>query len=116
MVAVLSRDGRLLQLDSRFIPVVELPSRPSIDRDTAAKKCIGRTFTYSDIAGREQRTQIAALDEVTVKRLVILPIEKADSTEVHLAWEIVAGKQLSWTIYLDAISGQDLKVTQNFQT
>lgn len=116
MVAVVSRDGRLLQLDSRFIPIVEMPSRPSIDRDTVAKKVIGRTFSYSDIAGREQRAQIGGLDEVTVKRLVVFPIEKADSTDVHLAWEIVAGKQLSWTIYIDAISGQDLKVTQNFQT
>lgn len=116
MVVVVTRDGRLLQLDSRFIPVVELPSRPSIDRDTAAKKVVGRTFTYSDIAGREQRSKIGGLEEVTVKRLVILPIEKADSTEVYLAWEVIAGKQLSWTIYLDAISGQELKVAQNFQT
>ncbi|HWO00505.1 MAG TPA: hypothetical protein VNS63_14695 [Blastocatellia bacterium] len=116
MVAVVSRDGRLLQLDSRFIPVVEMPARPSIDRDSAAKKVVGRNFTYSDIAGHEQRAQIGGLDEVVVKRLVVLPIEKADSTEVHLAWEIVAGKQLSWTIYVDAISGQELKVSQNFQT
>jgi hypothetical protein len=116
MVAVVSRDGRLVQLESRLIPVVELPSRPSIDRDAAAKRVVGRTFTYSDIAGHEQRAQIGALDEVTVKRLVVLPIDKADSTEVHLAWEIVAGKQLSWTIYVDAMSGQELKVTQNFQT
>ena len=115
-MAVVSRDGRLLQLDSRFIPVVELPSRPSLDRDSAAKKVVGRAFTYSDIAGREQRTQMGGLDQITVKRLVVLPVEKADSTEVHLAWEIVAGKELSWTIYIDAVSGQDLRVTQNFQT
>jgi len=116
MVAVVSRDGRLLQLDSRFIPVVELPSRPSLDRDSAAKRVVGRTFSYSDIAGHEQRTQVGGLDQVTVKRLVVLPVEKGDSTEVHLAWEIVAGKQLSWTIYIDAMSGQDLRVNQNFQT
>jgi hypothetical protein len=116
MVAVVSRDGRLLQLDSRFIPVVELPSRPSIDRDSAAKKVVGRSFTYSDIAGHEQRTQMGALDQITVKRLVVLPVENAESIEVHLAWEIVAGKQFSWTIYIDAVSGQDLRVTQNFQT
>ena len=116
MVAVLSRDGRLMQLDSRFIPVVELPSRPLIDRDSAAKKVMGRSFTYSDIAGHEQRAQIGGLDEVTVKRLVVLPIEKGDATEVHLAWEIIAGKQLSWTIYVDAMTGNDLRVTQNFQT
>ena len=116
LVAVVSRDGRLLQLDSRFIPVVELPARPSIDRDSAAKKVVGRTFTYSDIAGHQQRAQIAGLDQVTVKRLVVLPIEKADATEVHLAWEIVAGKQLSWTVYVDAMTGEEARVTPNFQT
>jgi hypothetical protein len=53
---------------------------------------------------------------VSVKRAVILPIEKSDMIEVHLAWEIVAGKSLSWTVYIDAINGEELKVIQNFQT
>ena len=73
-------------------------------------------FTYTDIAGREQRLEIGAADEVTVKRLVILPIQKGDAVEVHLAWEIVAGKSMTWTMYLDAMNGDELKVTQNFQT
>jgi hypothetical protein len=116
MAAVVSADGRLMQLDDRFIPVVELPIRPQIEREAAQKRVAGRTFTYSDIAGREQRTQIGSLDEVSVKRVVILPIEKSDMIEVHLAWEIIAGKSLSWTVYIDAINGEELKVVQNFQT
>jgi len=116
MVAVVSRDGRLMQLDDRFVPAVDLPLKPSIDRDAAAKKVVGRTFSYRDIAGREQRTQIAEPGEVGVKRLVILPIEKGDAVEVRLAWEVVAGRSLSWTVYLDAITGEDVRVIQNFQT
>ena len=116
MVAVISADGRLMQLDDRFIPVVELPLRPQLEREAAQKKVVGRTFTYTDIAGREQRAQIGGADEVSVKRAVILPIEKSDAIEVHLAWEITAGKSLSWTVYIDAISGEELKVVQNFQT
>ena len=116
MVAVVSRDGRLLQLDDRFVPVVDLPLKPSVERDVAAKKVIGRTFRYTDIAGREQRTQINAPTEVSVKRLVILPIEKGDAVEVRLAWELIAGKSLSWTVYIDAVTGEDLRVVQNFQT
>ena len=50
---------------------------------------------------------------MSVKRAVILPIEKSDMIEVHLAWEIVAGKSLSWTVYIDAINGEELKVIQN---
>ena len=116
LVAVLSRDGRLIQLDDRFVPVVELPLNPTLERDIAAKKVVGRTFSYTDIAGREQRTQIAELSEVTVKRLVILPIEKSDAVEIRLAWEVTAGRSLSWTVYVDAVTGEDVRVVQNFQT
>ena len=116
MVAVLSADGRLMQLDARFIPMVELPARPEIQREVAARKVVGRTFTYTDIAGREQRTQITNPAEVIVKQAVILPIERGDAIEVHLAWEVVAGSSLSWTVYIDAINGDELKVVQNFQT
>ncbi|MEK6286309.1 MAG: hypothetical protein AABO57_11250 [Acidobacteriota bacterium] len=116
MVAVVSKDARLLQLDDRFVPVVDLPLKPAIERSLAAKKCIGRTFSYTDIAGREQRTAISSADEVNVKRLVVLPIEKGDAVEVYLAWEVVAGKSLSWTVYIDAVKGEELRVVQNFQT
>jgi hypothetical protein len=116
LVAVVSHDGKLIQLDDRFIPVVELPLKPSTDRDVAAKKVVGKVFTYTDIAGREQRLQIGAPSEVTVKRLVILPIQKGDAVEVHLAWEVVAGNAMKWTVYLDAMTGDELKIAQNFQT
>jgi hypothetical protein len=116
MVAVINADGRLMQLDARFIPVIEFPARPQVEREVAARTVVGRTFTYTDIAGREQRTQIANPGEVIVKQAVILPIEKGDAIEVHLAWEIVAGSSLSWTIFIDAINGEELKVVQNFQT
>jgi hypothetical protein len=116
MVLVVSADGRLMQLDDRFIPVIELPARPQVEREVAARTVVGRTFTYSDIAGREQKTQVTSPGEVSVKQAVILPVEKGDVIEVHLAWEIVAGSSLSWTVYIDAINGEELKVVQNFQT
>ena len=115
MTAAVSRDGILLQLDDRFVPVVDLPSRPLVQRDTAAKKVAGRSFSYADASGRQQLTQIAA-GAVSVKRLVVLPIEKGDAVEVHLAWELVAGTSLSWTVYIDAVTGEELRVVQNFQT
>jgi hypothetical protein len=59
---------------------------------------------------------ISNLAEVTVNEPVVFPIEKGDSIEVHLAWQLVAGTSLTWTIYIDAITGEELKVVQNFQT
>jgi hypothetical protein len=116
ITAVISLDGRLLQLDDRFIPPTELPQRPQITREDAQKRVVGRSFTYTDIAGREQRTQITNAADVTARQLVVLPIQRGDNIEVHLAWEVVAGRGLSWTIYLDAITGDELRTVQNFQT
>ena len=104
MVLIISNDGRLLQLDDRFIPVVELPLKAVIDRPAAALRIANRTFTYSNIAGQTQTVKIPAA-EINVQRLVVYPVEKSDRIEVHLAWEIVAGKALSWNVYLDAING-----------
>jgi hypothetical protein len=114
MTFVVSSEGRLLQLEDRFIPVVETPVRPEYQREAARRRIAGRAFAYRDAAGNEQRTQIAE-DEVTIKQLVILPVEKGDQIEVRLAWEIVAGRALRWTVYIDAITGEELSVTQNFQ-
>lgn len=116
MVAVVSVDGRLMQLDDRLVPVVEAPVKPAVDREVAARKLVGKTFTYGDLAGREQRATVTAIEEITVKRLVILPIEKGDALEVRVAWEIEAGKAMAWTVYIDAITGEELMVEQNFRT
>jgi hypothetical protein len=116
MVLIIGRDGKLMQMDDRFIPLVEIPSRPEIEREAAARRLVGRTFTYRDFAGQEQRAQIGGLDEVNVRGLVVLPLEKEGRIEVRLAWEIVAGKSLAWTVYLDAITGEELRAMQNFET
>jgi hypothetical protein len=116
MTAIISRDGRLLQLDDRFIPIVEMPQKPAIDREEAARRVVGRTFTYSDIAGRPQQVRVDNPQEIKVKRVVVAPIEKPDRIEVRLAWEIVAGSSMTWTVYIDAMTGEEISVVQNFQT
>ncbi|HET9529183.1 MAG TPA: hypothetical protein VFQ92_02440 [Blastocatellia bacterium] len=116
MTVIISSDGKLMQLDDRLIPVVELPLQPAIAREDAARRVVGRTFTYADIAGARQQERIDAIEAVSVKRIVALPVEKADAIEVHLAWEITAGKALTWTVYIDAMTGEDLRVDQNFNT
>jgi hypothetical protein len=116
MTAIISRDGRLLQFDDHFIPIVELPQKPAIDREEAARRVVGRTFTYSDIAGRQQQVRVDNPAEIKVRRVVVAPVEKSDRIEVHLAWEIVAGTSLSWTVYIDAMTGEEISAVQNFQT
>ncbi|HEU4389908.1 MAG TPA: hypothetical protein VFV34_19050 [Blastocatellia bacterium] len=116
MVVAVTADARMVQLDDRLIPVVEVPVRPSVDRDAAATRLVGRNFTYRDVAGREQLVRINSREEIAARQLVVLPIDKTDSVEVHLAWEVIAGKPLAWVVYLDAVTGAELKVVQGFET
>ncbi|MBI3650705.1 MAG: hypothetical protein HY231_06615 [Acidobacteria bacterium] len=115
MTLSLSNDGRLLQLDDRFIPVVDLPIKPVIDRQAVILRVANRTFTYSNVAGQPQSLKIAASD-ISVQGLVVYPVEKNDKIEVHLAWEIAAGKSLAWNVYIDAINGEDIAAVQKFNT
>jgi hypothetical protein len=102
LTTVISKDGRLIQLDDRFIPA-------------AALRVANRTFTYRNVAGQPQTVKIDA-GEVVVKELVVYPIEKGETIEIHLAWEITAGKSLIWDVYIDAINGEDLGIIQRFNT
>jgi hypothetical protein len=115
LTTIISKDGRLVQLDDRLIPLVELPLKAVIERQLAAQKVANRTFTYSNVAGQPQSVKIDA-SEVVVKELVIYPVEKGETIEVHLAWEITAGKSLVWNVYIDAINGEDLGIIQKFNT
>jgi hypothetical protein len=110
MTINLTADGRVAGFDDRFIPVVELPVRPSIERDAAAAKLVGRSFTFTDSAGKQQSLSISDRSQVQVKQLVVIPIQKGDMLEVHLAWEIIAGKSEGRTVYVDAVNGEELKL------
>jgi hypothetical protein len=116
LTIIVKNDGTLVNLDDRLIPAIEVPLRSNLDRERAAGRVVGRTFSYSGLNGARQEVTISAPDEVATRQLVILPIEKAKSIEVRLAWEVIAGKSLAWLVYVDAINGEELKAVQQFAT
>jgi hypothetical protein len=115
LTIIISKDGRLIQLDDRLIPLVEMPLKAVIERQAAGLRVANRTFTYRNVAGQPQTVKIDA-GEVVVKELVVYPVEKGETIELHLAWEITAGKSLIWDVYIDAINGEDLGIIQRFNT
>ena len=115
MTLSISRDGRLTQLDDRFIPVVELPVRPAIDRETAVKKLIGKSFTLADRNGRQQPVSISGAGDISGAQVVVLAIQKGNGLEVHLAWQLCPVKAQGWAIYVDAVNGQELRLAENSQ-
>lgn len=112
MEITVTMDGRIVGLDDRFIPVVELPSRPALSRDRVAAALLGQSITCRDAAGREQRIDITSPDQLSAGRLVVLALERADSIEVHLAWEVSIKGSSEFTIYIDAMGGAKLMSEQ----
>jgi hypothetical protein len=110
------KNGMLLQWGSRLIPLFELPARAEITRQSIAEKLVGREFKYSNVAGMPMSYQVSDRSEISVKELVVYPKQEGSRISIHLAYPVEAGRGTTWTIYVDAINGQEIDVKQNFQT
>jgi hypothetical protein len=113
MTLTLGCDGTLRELDDRFIPVVDLPNHATIDRNTAIGSVVGRTLTASEGTGPGNQIKIADKADVSTARLVVLPMEKKDGLELHLAWQLTSSKADGWSIYVDAVVGGVLLTTKS---
>jgi hypothetical protein len=111
---IVGKNGTLLQWGSRLIPKFDLPAAPALSRQAVAEKLVGRNFSYTSIAGQPMRYRVAGRSEISVKELVVYPKLDGNRMTIHLAYPVEAGKGTSWTVYVDAINGQELGVTQNF--
>jgi hypothetical protein len=113
---VVGKDSTLLQWGSRLIPFVELPVRAEIAPKSLVEKLMGREFTYFNIAGQPMRYRVEKREEISVKDLVVYPKITGKRMTIHLAYPIEVGRGMSWTVYIDAINGQELSVVQSFAT
>jgi hypothetical protein len=118
MSFVLSKAGALLQMSSRYIsPLllsIELPARARVESQKLIDPLLGREFTYTNIAGQPMTYKVAQRNEISVGELVIYPKPDKDRLAVHLAWQIIVGRGTDWTVFIDAITGKEIDVKQNF--
>jgi hypothetical protein len=108
------KNGKLLQLNSRIIPALDLPARAEIAPQSLVDKMVGREFGYTNIAGQPMSYKVASRSEVSVKDLVVYPKQEGNRLTIHLAYPVEAGQGTTWTVYVDAITGQEIDVKQNF--
>jgi hypothetical protein len=108
------KNGTLLQLNSRIIPAVDLPTRAEITPQSLIDKMVGREFSYTNIAGQPLSYKVANQSEVSVKDLVVYPKLEGNRITIHLAYPVEAGQGMTWTVYVDAITGKEIDVKQNF--
>lgn len=112
----MTKQGALIQLTSTLLPVVDLPARPVADPTPLRQGMVGRTFRYRGIDGRELEYRVSSVDEVSIKDPVILPREDGARLLLHLAYPIEVGRGLNWTVFVDAVNGDEIEVKQNFNT
>lgn len=113
---VLSKAGNLLQLSSRILPAVDFAARHKIEVATLIGQLVGREFTYSNFAGQPMSYKVAQASEIVVKDLVIFPKVDAQKIKLHLAYPIEVGRGTTWTVFVDAVTGEEIETKQNFQS
>lgn len=111
-----SKAGALLQLSSTIIPPMEFPARPKVEAAELSKKLVGREFTYSNFAGQPMSYKVAQESEISIKDLIIYPQVTEQKIILHLAYPVEVGRGMTWTVFVDAITGEEIASKQNFQT
>ena len=112
----ITRSGELVSLKSLLVPRVDFPRRSHIDSTGLAQKMVDREFTYSAIDGRPLTYRARSVEEVTVKDMVIYPRLEGDRMLLYLAYPVEVGRGTTWTVYVDAFTGNEIAVVQNFVT
>ena len=101
----------------RFLMII-VPLEPKVSEASAKSKLNGRIFTYGDIIGNPIDYLVTEKDLNSTALKVVFVKKSSQGLEFRLAWKIPVGQQQipSWTVYIDAITGEELKVRQMFQT
>ena len=112
----ISKTGAILQLSSTIIPAAEFPARPKIDVAESKKRFVGREFTYSNFAGQPLTYKVAQEAEISLKDLVIYPRVTDQKMTLHLVYPFEIGRGTTWTVFVDAVTGEEIETKQNFQS
>jgi len=115
LLMIVSPTGQIVQLSDTALPSAEVPDTPRVTRAAAEKVVLGTTFTYGDKAGHPQSVTIGDATAVHATSLVVYAAETDAALSVHLAWQVDAGTGLTWTVFVDAVTGQIVGKRQNFQ-
>ncbi len=114
LTLVVSKTGLLMQWSSRLLPKLELAGRTLLATKDLPDRFIGRSFSYTSIAGQPLSYKVANRSEVVVKDPVIYLKQAGNRLTLHIAYPIEAGSGTTWTVFLDAVTGEELDVRQNF--
>jgi len=108
-------DRRLLNVSSSCIPDVERLQAalaavvPQIKPEDLITRLRAKGITFTDSASQQQTYQLSANSEITTSELVIYVLSstpRADTLELHLAWEVALKDAPTSHVYVDAMDGE----------
>lgn len=114
-LTVFANANGISRIDGYWLPKITVPLQPKISEASAKNKLNGRTFTYGDVAGNPRNYRVEQKDLNNAAHEVVFVKKSFQGLEFRLAWKIRVG-QGAWTVYIDALTGEELKVVQMFRT
>lgn len=114
---IMNKKGMLKQINSSIIPENELPEQLDFNKQKVLELMIGkigREFQYNSIGGTPQIWKLTSKDEILVQNPVIYPKLIGKQISIYVAYPVIIGDGLSWTVYVDAVNGSEIDVKPNF--
>lgn len=115
-LTVFANANGVSRIDGFWFPKITISSQPKISEVSAKNKLNGKAFTYGDFVGNPIDYRVEQKDLSNTAHKVIFVKKSSQGLEFRLAWKILVGQGLSWTVYVDAITGEKLKAVQMFET
>jgi len=99
----------IFRVDGFWIPDHPLPLRNTIPSTEARGKLVGMKLPSG--GGNAAAPQVITVKDLThPARRVVFARETGPGLEVRVAWKIPIGPTMAWTAYVDAITGEVLRI------
>jgi len=108
-VVVFVNANGVFRVDGYWLPESPLPVRTTISSSAARHKLTGRTVPSAG-GGRTKPHLITDRDLRHAARRVVFVNESSRGLEIRVAWKIPVGATMAWTAYVDAMTGEVLRI------
>jgi hypothetical protein len=98
------------RVEGFWLPELPLPLRTTMRSSAARQSLIGRTVPPGGGKDIPRSHQITDRDLRHAARRVVFVNESPRGLEVRIAWKIPVGAVMDWTAYVDAITGELLRM------
>jgi len=109
LVVVANAKG-VIRVNGFWLPETPLPLRTTIRSSNARQMLIGRPVSPEDGKGTTRPHLIIDHDLRHAARRVVFVNKSPRGLEVRVAWKIPVGAAMLWTAYVDAITGEVLRI------